>query len=227
MSYHRFSNLRELLQADLMRKTSHDIVSRDEMSRECQCTKALRISAGGTKCIFGSECRKKCVVYKATCLLCNKFYIGKTSQFVKDRFQAHCNLVQVHANQKPSGLQKDLPPTSTLVSHLVHHLNTVHEPTSTIRASHVRRLLRVGVVWKGNPIGCSKTFGTVKCRLCMKERILLFKNRLKSSDLLLNNNLGIHQGCNCVRKMRFHRLQRKYIPCPDSTDEGHVPERSE
>ena len=81
------------------------------------------------------------MTYKPNYMLCEKFYMGKTSQFVKDCFQAHYNLVQAHSNQK-LGSKKDLTPSSTLVSHLVQHLWTVHNTTSTtIEASNVQGLL--------------------------------------------------------------------------------------
>ena len=189
MSYHRNTNIREALHADLMRKVSAEIVSRDEKTRECQCTDALRISAEG-KCIFGSRCREKCVVYRVSCQLCDKFYIGKTSQFVKERFQSHCNDVQRLANHSSD---EPPPPSSSLSCHLLQHLSTVHDLSSTtIWAADIRRMIRVDVCWKGNPIGCLKTFKEVHCRLCMKERIIMFKNMKESPNLLLNSSLGIH-----------------------------------
>ena len=226
MSYHRYPNIREALHADLMGKISKDIVSRDEKSRACQCTDALRISAGGAKCIFGSRCREKCVVYKASCLLCEKFYLGKTSQFVKERFQSHCNDVQKLANHKVDGTTPP-PPSSSLSRHLVSHLSTIYDLSSTtIWAAEARRILRVDVVWKGNPIGCSKNFRSVHCRLCVKERMFIFKNMFKSPNLVLNSNLGIHRDCNCVKQKRFHHLERKSLSSSsNSTDEGLVPER--
>ena len=226
MSYHRFPNIREAFHADLMGKVSRDVISRDEKSRVCQCTDALRISAGGTKCMFGSRCREKCVVYKASFLLCEKFYIGKTSQFAKERFQSHCNDVQRLANHSMDGTTPP-PPSSSLSRHLAQHLCTIHDLTSTtIRAAEARRILRVDVIWKGNPIGCSKTFRTVRCNLCMKERLFIFKNMINLPNLVLNSNLGIHRDCNCVPQTRFHHLERKSLSSSsDSTDEGLVPER--
>ena len=142
-------------------------------------------------------------------MCCNKFYLGKTSQFLKQRFQTHFNFARLHANSSNTE-QAALPPSSTFTRHLVDHLQTVHDPSEEkVTLPQVRRLVRVNVLWKGNPVGCSKSFGTVHCRLCMKERIFLLKNLHKLPTLLLNNDIGIHRDCNCVQKMRFHHLERK------------------
>ena len=191
-----------------MRKFSRNVTSRDEKTRACNCSTGTRIAQNCQTCIFGLRCQEKCVVYRASCMCCDKFYLGRTSQFLKQRFQTHFNFARLQANLTPQE-QAGLPPSSTFTRHLVHHLHTVHDPDETVTLPQVRRLVRVNVLWKGNPVGCSKTFGTVHCRLCMKERIFLLKNQSKLPTLLLNSNIGIHRDCNCVQKMRFHHLERK------------------
>ena len=35
--------------------------------------------------------------------------------------------------------------------------------------------MEVGILWKGNPLSCVKTFGTKNCKLCMQEKIEILK----------------------------------------------------
>ena len=60
MSYHKFSNLRELLSGDLTGKIMKDVVSLDFIDRECNCNKASLVKG---ECIYGGNCRKSIVVY--------------------------------------------------------------------------------------------------------------------------------------------------------------------
>ena len=88
MSYTKHSNLRELFQEDLNKKMMDGINSRDFMDLDCNCNKNnLRNGV----CIFCGYCRKKCVVYKATCNCKDHHkYIGYTQNGVKKRFDGHC-----------------------------------------------------------------------------------------------------------------------------------------
>jgi hypothetical protein len=45
-------------------KLMDGIISRDFMDQPCNCNCALKIDR---KCAYNGECRKMCVVYKATC----------------------------------------------------------------------------------------------------------------------------------------------------------------
>ena len=128
MSYHRFPNVREALHSDLMRKVNRNTTSRDEKTRECNCSAGVRIARKSQSCIFGSRCREKCVIYRASCMCCNKFYLGRTSQFLKQRFQTHFNFARLHANSSNTD-KAALPPSSTFTRHLVDHLQTVHDPS--------------------------------------------------------------------------------------------------
>jgi hypothetical protein len=46
------------------------------------------------KCAYNGECRKMCVVYKATCKICNQPYIGQTQQKLKDCMGQYLNDVK-------------------------------------------------------------------------------------------------------------------------------------
>lgn len=58
------------------------VESMDFMDRTCNCN---AISKVNFKCIFDSDCRKCCVIYKATRKCCDMHYIGCTQNAVKNR----------------------------------------------------------------------------------------------------------------------------------------------
>jgi len=86
MSYHKFSNLREIFQGDLTNKTLKGIGSQDFQDLTCNCNAASKIN---NKCIYNSKCRTSIVLYKATCKVCEKFYVGNTQQHLKKRMNQH------------------------------------------------------------------------------------------------------------------------------------------
>jgi hypothetical protein len=84
MTYHRFSNLREVLQGDLSKKLTDDIESMDFKMRDCNCR---RDRLG--KCHYRGIYRVPIVVYKITCKMMNKIYIGNTQHHFKNRMRGH------------------------------------------------------------------------------------------------------------------------------------------
>jgi hypothetical protein len=86
MIYHRFPDLRNLFQADLNKKLTANLVSRDFVNESCNRIKNKKVYG---KCIFNSECRNRVVVYKVTCQVCKMQYVGNTQQHVKDRMKQH------------------------------------------------------------------------------------------------------------------------------------------
>ena len=63
MSYHRFQNLGELLQGDLVSKIRLNLASKDFLDRECNCNTSTKVKG---KCAYGGKCQKCCVIYKVT-----------------------------------------------------------------------------------------------------------------------------------------------------------------
>jgi hypothetical protein len=79
MSYHRFPNLRELLQRDLQQKLMDGIPSLDFQNLPCNC-----IGDGPEpSCKFNNLCRHPLVVYKVECKSTGNIYIGNT-QLLED-----------------------------------------------------------------------------------------------------------------------------------------------
>ena len=151
MSYHRFSNIREIFQGNLNGKLVEGIKSKDFEELKCNCVQASKTNG---QCIFKGRCCCSMVVYKATCKGSNKFYIGNTQQKVKKRLDQHignvCNLVN-------KGITLDS---------FARHFATRWKSTKTIKRKDVRNLIDVDILWSGNPISCMKSFGTPRV-LCV------------------------------------------------------------
>ena len=64
MAYSRFLNIREKFNGDLVTKINKGTECRDFGSRDCNCTRAVKING---KCAYKGRCRQKCIVYKCTC----------------------------------------------------------------------------------------------------------------------------------------------------------------
>ena len=112
--------------------------------------------------------------------------------------------------------------------HLAENVSVEDPDINPVRAADVRKIVKVEVLWKGDPINCSVSFGEVNCKLCMMERLLIFKNNCMHPNLLLNKAVGIHKDCGCKKKKKFHILESDLVntPCLHCTDEGN-PERRE
>ena len=195
MSYHQFSNMRELFQGDLLQKVMSDVGSKDFWNEPCNCS--------GPVCRFGDVCRNRMVVYKAT-LESGHYYIGATQQTIKRRFQQHFQDVRTYLRHRVG--------TDTLARRLAQTwLGTGVVPT----VGMLRESCRFEVLWQGNPFSCVKSFGTLGCKLCTRERSALLRARWKSPGLLINTNWEIYGACR--HKARFHRLFR----CVPDTDDPH------
>ena len=86
MSYHKFSNLREIFNGDLTGKLLKGITSRDYMDRPCNCQSQSKVNG---KCMYGPNCRKSIVVYNCECVVCGSNYIGNTQNQLKKRISTH------------------------------------------------------------------------------------------------------------------------------------------
>jgi GIY-YIG catalytic domain len=186
MSYHRFTNLRELFQGDLTRKLTCDVESLDFMQRECNC------KLGKDKgCGYNNVCRDSIVVYKIQCKNSGKIYIGNTQQPFKKRMQQHFNDVN-KLHQK--GIKSD-----SYAKHFAEQLRNF----KTLSPNLQRNSITCKIIWKGNPISAVKTFGTKDCSLCNRERIEILKASRKDPKSLINSCNEIYGACR--HKPRFHR----------------------
>ena len=89
-----------------------------------------------------------------------------------------------------------------------------------IATKDVRAKVKMDILWKGNPILCSKSFGKLNCSLCMKERLLILKTLGDNAKKrLINSNNELYGACR--HKPKFHR----YTTTNSNTDEGINPEK--
>ena len=159
MSYHRFSNLSAMFQADLSTKLLEKVRSMDFMKEECNCSSKTKTDG---LCSFKAQCLHKCVIYGATCKVTNKIYIRSTQGKLKTRMNLH--------NQEVRRMDK----CGRISDSCAKHFAALY-PAKSATFKHIRSLMTVKVLWEGNPLSVSKTFGKLKCSLCMKERILILK----------------------------------------------------
>ena len=144
MSYHKFPNVRELLQADLTMKFTKELEVTDFMGLPCNC---LQKTTTNRNCIYGGNCRKSLVVYKATCIKTGKAYIGNTQQKLKKRIDAYlsktCEFVKKnkHSNRFSKKIASRLP------------------TEAKITRNYVREKVQVEILWQGKAISCVNTFG--------------------------------------------------------------------
>jgi GIY-YIG catalytic domain len=202
MSYHRFTNLREMFQGDLSKKLTADVISMDFETLGCNC----RLGLNG-KCGYNNNCRKSIVVYKIECKNTSKVYIGNTQQHFKKRMQQHFNDVKkLHQH----GIKSD-----SYAKHFSLQLSNFDNPTPKIQ----RNSISCEILWQGNPINVVKTFGTPNCALCNKERLEILKQSKKDPNSLINSCNEIYGACR--HNSKFHRYKSR----PSSTDESNIDER--
>ena len=198
MSYHRFSNLRDIFQGDLSRKLLANITSLEFMDEKCNCQKSS-LREGGV-CMFGGKCRQKMVVYKAICLETGKYYIGQTQNNVKERMNKHVS--------ETTGLIKGGKPQDSFARHFAE----LFEGKGRATAREVKDKFRVEILWQGDPISCMKTFKKVGCKLCMMERVHILKAEKEDCKNLINVNEELFGACK--HNAHFHRYTEKQILNP-------------
>jgi hypothetical protein len=207
MSYHKFSNLWEIFQGDLNQKLMDGIISCDIM--DCNCNCASKIDG---KCAYNGECRKMCVVYKATRKICDESYIGQTKQKLKDWMGQHLNDIKKLSTK---GIKLDL-----FATHFTHHCKKEVKPIN----DELRKMMKVKIFWQGNAISCMKSFGKLNCSLCMWERIEILCTIHQEECIIINHCNEIYGACR--HKTRFYRFQKEHTNVKNTnTGEGNKPEK--
>ena len=105
-------------------------------------------------------------------------------------------------------------------SYAKHFAKLCPEKPATVK--HIRSLMKVEVLWEGNPLSVNKTFGKLECLLCMKERILILQQHYTDKSRLINESNEFYGSCR--HRAKFHRLTttdllKSTIPCT-CTDEA-------
>ena len=160
--------------------------------------------------MFGGECRKSIIVYKAKCKDCNKVYTGNTQQKFKVRMTQHLNEICALVN-------KDKTSDSFAKYFATHFQNR----QAKLTAGEACKYVEVSILWQGKPISCNKSFGKLNCYLCMKERLEILKLSRYDPAIIINNSLEFYGACR--HRPRFHRYPTNCTP--HSTDDEHSSER--
>jgi hypothetical protein len=96
-----------------------------------------------------------CVVYNATCKICDESYIGQTQQKLKDQMGQHPINIKKLVTK---GIKLD-----SFAIHFTNHCKKEVKPTS----DELHKMMKVKIIWQGNAISCMKSFGKLNCSLCM------------------------------------------------------------
>ena len=86
----RHQNLKEMLLGDIATKVMKGIQPTEYVKatrkKKCNCRQSSKVDG---KCLWNEECETTGVIYKATCKICDDFYLGKTQRGLKKRCQEH------------------------------------------------------------------------------------------------------------------------------------------
>ena len=66
-----------------------------------------------------------------------------------------------------------------------------------------RKKVKVTILWQGNSISYNKSFGKLKCSLCMKERLKILSFQRENSNLIINSNSEFYGACR--HRPKFYR----------------------
>jgi len=196
MSYHRFTNMREIFQHDLTSKLNDDIESLDFINKDCNCQTD---KTTGETCGYNNVCRNKLVVYQAECTATGKVYIGSTHQFVKERMKRHNN--DVITCQK-TGISR---------TSFSYHFAKILQNFQPITSKVIRNSIKYSILWQGRPMSTVQTFGTSHCRLCAKEKIEIMKRARYKPTSLINKRTDLYEACK--HKPQIHRFRRIVVDC--------------
>ena len=86
--------------------------------------------------------------------------------------------------------------------------------------------MKTDIIWQGNAISCMKSFGRYNCRLCMQERLEIYKasrqDSANSEESIINSATESYGACR--HKTKFHRYSLLLNPSAD--DGPSSPEKS-
>jgi len=204
MANSRFTNLGELLNADLSKKVMTGITDEEMMDETCNCN-ALSLCEDG-ECLYGGDCRKKMVIYGLKDKTTDKIYYGKTVQHLKKRtsqhFQQVWSLVDYKRNpndpkKKAAAMKSD--------SFAYHFAKLCGDCTNSNQSrAKLKQVVSVEVIWQGEPIQCTKSARTRACKICMVERKQIMKALRDDKHKVINENDDIYAACKC--STRFHKF---------------------
>ena len=187
MSYHIHINLAELLNGDLAAKIRRGIFSKDLIDRQCNCSLPSKVNG---KCAYEGKYQSRCIIYEATCSMCDTVYTGNTYKTFKKRMDGHFSDLQclLKNGQKPDSFS----------AHFVQHFS------NTTSRTDLRKYMTFKVIKQLNPIGAMKTFTKPNCNLCMQERLTILNKIRDKCVTVINKNSEIYGACR--HNTTFHRF---------------------
>ena len=187
---------------DLSNKVDCHVKSQDRpILQDCNCSTDT--------CQYGGECRRRFIVYKATCRLCEKFYIGVTQNHLKERFRdGHLRMARERIRWKKGLFEpredEKLKMSGAFAKHWANHFLEPDGEVPTKQA--INETVKYNFVYCCKEvINSSKNFGCRSCRLCQQERLALLKAGWNDPDKVLNDRNEIYGACR--HKGRIHNLQ--------------------
>ena len=75
MIYKRHTNLKEMDLASLNSKVMYGIFDKITAPKKCRCQTKSKVNG---QCMFSGQCNEENLIYKTTCTIDGKNYIGKT-----------------------------------------------------------------------------------------------------------------------------------------------------
>ena len=203
MSNTRFTNLGELLNADLSQKVMAGIEDYDMKDRPCNCNVTSKREDG--TCMFNGDCRKKMVIYSLKDNTTDKTYFGKTVQDLKKRTQQHFsqvwNVIDSKRNPDDRKKKEKAKSSDSFAQHFAKQCGNC-ENSNQIKAK-LKQLVSVEVIWQGEAIQCTKSARTRDCKICMRERKQIMQAQRDDKHKVINENDDIYAACKC--STRFHK----------------------
>ena len=180
-----------------MAKLNKDIESMDFKDRKCNCAKQPPPNDG---CGYNNVCRKAIVVYQMENIETGQVHIGSTQRHLKKRMERHNNdILYCHR----TGNKR-----SSVANYYAAFLT--NWPPGAPSARLIKNCTRHSVLWQGKALSAVKTFGTLNCKLCSKERLETFKRAQFKPGTLTNRRKDFHEACK--HKPSFHRHTMEHSP---------------
>ena len=102
--------------------------------------------------------------------------------------------------------------SDTFFSHSASHFK--RSARTKLTSAKVRKIVETSIIFEGNPVICTKSFGKLNCSLCMVERLKILEKSKTDRENLINSCGEIYGACR--HRPKFHRYTMN-IP---STEDG-------
>ena len=136
-----------------------------------------------SNCPCNNLCQNSIMVYKGTCNVAGKFYVRCKQQKLETRMTQHFSKTVRLASK---GLSLD-----SFVKHFA--LQAIKERNTTEK--DIKDRTSLDILWHGNPIFSSRSFGKLNCSLCMKEGLAILRLLKSQPKRLINSSNELYGAC--------------------------------